>query len=113
MKKIMLVLVAVAFLFAIGCGDSGEKLWTKACDHSIELMKKSDAMKDVPKAELDKVLEGAQKECVADYKKVGGKEADEAAKCILKIEKFDEKKFADCAPKKKDEKKEEKKDEKK
>ncbi len=109
MKKMMMVFVAVAFLFAIGCGDSGEKLWTKACDHSIELMKTTDGMKDMPKDQLDKVLEGAQKECLEGFKKVGGTEADDAAKCMLKIDKFDAKKFADCAPKKKDEKKDEKK----
>jgi len=118
MKKMMMVFVAVAFLFAIGCGESGEKLWGKACDHSIELMKKSDAMKDVPKDQLDKALEGAKKECVEEFKKIGGKEADEAAKCTLKLDKFDPKKLKECEPKKKEKKeekeeKEEKKEEKK
>jgi hypothetical protein len=113
MKKIMMVFVAVAFLFAIGCGDSGEKLWTKSCEHSIDLMKKSDAMKDVPKDQLDKVLEGAQKECVERFKKMDAKDADVAAKCMMKIDKFDPEKFAKCEPKKKDEKKDEKKEEKK
>ncbi|MBM4371993.1 MAG: hypothetical protein FJ098_10080 [Deltaproteobacteria bacterium] len=111
MKRIMLVVVAVAFLFAIGCGESGEKLWGKACDHAIELMKKSDEMKEVPKDQLDKTLEGFKKECTEEFKKVGGKDADEAAKCVLKLDKFDPKKFSECEPKKKDEKKEEKKEE--
>ncbi len=112
MKKMMLAFVAVAFMFAIGCGDSGEKLWGKACDDAIELMKKSDAMKDVPKDQLDKALEGAKKECLEEFKKVGGKEADEAANCVLKLDKFDPKKFSECEPKKKEEKKDEKKEEK-
>jgi len=112
MKKMMMVFVAVAFLFAIGCGESGEKLWGKACDHSIELMKKSDAMKDVPKEQLDKALEGAKKECLEEFKKVGGKEADEAAKCVLKLDKFDPKKFKDCEPKKKEKAEEDKAEEK-
>ena len=108
MKKMMIVLVAVAFMFTIGCSDSGEKLWDKACDHSIELMKKSDAMKDVPKDQLDKALEGAKKECLEEYKKVGGEAADKSAQCVLKLEKFDPIAFNKCEPKK-EEKKEEKK----
>ena len=37
---VFVVLMVVSFAF-VGCKASGEKLWTKACDHSIELMKKT------------------------------------------------------------------------
>ncbi|MFH1531855.1 MAG: hypothetical protein ABIK09_14110 [Pseudomonadota bacterium] len=128
MKRLLALLLTVMFL-AVGCkGDdgevkvkegtkkkapSGEDHWGKACDHSIELMKKSDAMRDVPKEQLDKALVGAAKECRAEFRKVGGVEADEAATCVLKLDRFDPKKFSECEPKKRGEKKEEKKEEKK
>ncbi len=125
MKRSFVLVLAVAVL-AAGCKDDdsggvtvkeggvkkksgGEDLWTKACDHSIELMKKSDAMKDVPKEQLDKVLEGALKMCVDEFKDVGGDEADDAARCVLELTKFDPKKFSECEPKKRDRKKEEEK----
>ena len=130
MKRALVLVLAVLFL-AVGCkGDdgevkvkegagttkkapSGEDYWGKACDHSIELMMKSDEIKDVPRDQLEKALEGAAKECRAEFKKVGGAEADEAAACVLKLDRFDPKKFSECEPKKRGEKKDEKKEEKK
>ena len=113
----MSVLMLVVMFLAVGCegGDAGvkvkvkeggkkkaggEELWTEACAHSIELMKKSEAMKDVPRDQLEKVMEGAAEECLEEFKKVGGDGADDAANCVLKLERFDPAKFAACEPKK-------------
>ena len=81
--------------------QTGTEYWKKACAHSIELMQRSDALKDVPKETLDKALEGAAKECLEEFEKIGGDEADEAAKCVLKLGSFDPIEFARCEPKKK------------
>ena len=92
----------------------GEPLWEKACGHAIDLMKRSDAMKDAPKDQLDKILAGAQMDCLEEFKKIDGKSANETARCMLKIDRFDPKRFAECEPtKKRAEKKEEKRAEKK
>jgi hypothetical protein len=127
--KTLIAMLALSMFFAIGCkgGDgevtvkkgaekkapSGETLWAKACDHAIEMMKKSDLMSDIPKEELDKALDGASRECLEEFKDVGGTDADEAANCVLALNTFDHEKFSECEPKKWAEKKEEKKEEKK
>ncbi|MFH1530245.1 MAG: caspase family protein [Pseudomonadota bacterium] len=79
---------------------SGETLWKLACTHSIELMKKHPGMADVPRDQLDKALEGAAAECLDEFKKVSGENADKAARCVLKLDRFDPKEFSECEPKK-------------
>jgi len=81
--------------------SGGAKLWRKACDHAIGLMRTSDAMKDVPQDQLDKVLEGAADECFEEFKSVASDDpetADKSAVCILGLDRFDPKAFEACEP---------------
>jgi hypothetical protein len=87
-------------------GPTGDALWASACNHAIDLMRKSDEMRDVPRDQLDKALAGAVKDCRAEFAQFGGADADEAARCVLKLDRFDPKTFAECEPKKRKSKEE-------
>ena len=58
-------------------------------------------MKDVPKDQLAKALEGAAKECFREFESVAvdnPEGADEAADCVLALDSFDTEAFAACEP---------------
>jgi hypothetical protein len=106
MKKFgtMIILAVVAMAFA-GCGESGEKLWGKACDHMVKAAKSEGGDKI-----KDEALKGLKDKCTAGFKSTKDpKEADKLAKCILSKKKTTEmKKCAKDAnkdAKKKDDKK--------
>jgi hypothetical protein len=74
----------------------GEELWKEACDHAIDVMLRSNDMKNLGGDDLERIRKEMPEECLREFSVRGGTAADDMARCVLEVEEFDAAKFAVC-----------------